>query len=263
MTSIIRTKLVELDSIPAVAYKKKLANKRLERQKRETGNAAISITRTDSGANAQVSLTRRGDWQAPKKGRGADWDLQKVDELFPEEAIQEAVDLLAGMPYSGRGSVKVELVKLTPEDEEVQVDPEDKLPYRDHEGEFVDDFDATDSREYAAILDEYTRKDGKLDFQRMNKDFIQFAARSTVASNLISEGAPKEDILLFVLKNRAMQLAGAKEMLDDARLQGLVDSLDEIEPRSAFKELRLWIRKSLSDVAFAKKMAEHGAVSVV
>ena len=74
---------------------------------------------------------------------------------------------------------------------------------------------------------------------------IQFAAKSKIVGNMVAEKASADEILLYVVKNRAALVSGQKDTLDDAHTQALIDTLDEIDPRSAFKELKLHIQRML------------------
>jgi len=49
-----------------------------------------------------------------------------------------------------------------------------------------------------------------------------------------------------VVKNRAAEISRQKESLDDANVLLLIESLDEMNPRSAFKELKAHINRMLS-----------------
>jgi len=80
----------------------------------------------------------------------------------------------------------------------------------------------------------------------MNKDFIQFASKSKVVAKLVAEKAPVDVIVLFVVKSRTALLAGKKDSLDDQEAAMLIESLDEIDPRSAFKELTAHIKRLLA-----------------
>jgi hypothetical protein len=80
----------------------------------------------------------------------------------------------------------------------------------------------------------------------MNKDFIQFAARSKVVSTMVAERAHTDQILLFIVKSRAAMIANRRESLDDLHAAALIATLDEIDPRSAFKELKAHINRMLA-----------------
>jgi hypothetical protein len=65
-------------------------------------------------------------------------------------------------------------------------------------------------------------------------------------SNLLGEGAQQDKILETVVKSRAAEIAQKKESLDDEKVRLLIESLDEMNPRSAFKELKAHINRLLS-----------------
>ena len=212
--NIIRTKAVELSTIPAIAYKQKLAS----------GGAGIKILRTD-GTSAVCTIDKRTSEMVP---------YSKFDEeQFPFGAFDEALELTNSLPYSARGNIKV--VEL----DEVQADDViEEAP--------VEQVDMTLSPEYEAIVERYADEKGELNYTLMNKDFIQFAARSKTVSTMIGEGAGQDDILLFIVKSRATEISRSKESLDDASVLLLIESLDEMNPRSAYKELKAHINRMLS-----------------
>jgi hypothetical protein len=103
-----------------------------------------------------------------------------------------------------------------------------------------------DSDEYMAIVERYSDEKGKLNYQLMNKDFIQFASKSKTVSKMIGERATTDEILIFVVKSRAALVAGKRDSLDDELAAALIETLDEIDPRSAFKELKAYINRMLA-----------------
>ncbi|MCL1882816.1 MAG: hypothetical protein FWF81_03575 [Defluviitaleaceae bacterium] len=212
--NIIRTKVVELSEIPAIAYKMKL----------KSGGSGIKLYRTDQDATLFTEIDKRtGEVPA----------AQIKDELFPENAFVEALELLEGLPYSARGKVKI-VISEEAEAEEICAGTNSGEPQM------------VESDEFAAIVERYSDENGKLNYALMNKQFIQFASSSKVVSKMVGERASESDIRLFVLKNRAAFLANKKEQLTDDEATALLDALNEINPRSALKELNLFIRKRLS-----------------
>jgi len=210
--NIIRTRAIELTAIPAVAYKQKLAS----------GGAGVKLMRIDREETAVATIDKR-------TGEPVYYGI--VDEsLFPYEAFEEAVDLLEGLPYSARGKLKINVTE-SPDSGDIDADaPPEKI-------------NMVDSDEYLAIIERYCDENNKLNYQLMNKDFIQFAAKSKVVSNKIENKASVEEIMVFVVKSRAAMIAGKKESLPDDLALSLIETLDEIDPRSAFKELAVYIRR--------------------
>jgi len=216
--NIIRTKVVELSEIPAIAYKMKL----------KSGGSGIKLYRTDQDATVFAEIDKRtGEVPVSDKINA---------ELFPENAFEEALELLEGLPYSARGKVKI-VTSEEAEAEEICQGANDDLPASAK---------MVESDEFIAIVERFSDENGKLNYALMNKQFIQFASSSKVVSKMVGERASEGDIRLFVLKNRAAFLANKKEQLDDADATALLDALNEINPRSALKELNLFIRKRLS-----------------
>ena len=209
-TNIIRTKAVELTVIPAIAFKQKLAS----------GGAGIKILRIDGDQSAVCTIDKRTGDMLP---------FGSIDEsLFPHEAFDEAFELTSSLPYSARGTIK-----LSPVEVDGTVDVVEEAP--------IEQTDMTLSPEYQAIIDRYSDEKGRLNYMLMNKDFIQFAAKSKVVADMIAESASQDEILTFIIKSRATMIANKKESLDDASVALLIETLDEIDPRSAFKELKAHI----------------------
>jgi len=214
--NIIRTQAMELSSIPAIAYKQKLT----------AGGAGLKLLRLDSAATAVFTIDRRTADMIPY----GPYDTG----LFPEEALLEALELTQGLPYSARGKIAIKsFAAMDPEPEDVTEEQPDAV-------------DMVDSEEYQAIVSRYSDEKNKLNYTLMNKDFIQFAAKSKEAGRMIAARALEEDILLYIITSRAAFLSGNKNSLDSTQAAALIETLDEIDPRSAFKELKAWIRGKLA-----------------
>ena len=219
MANIIRTPAVELTTIPAIAYKQKLS----------AGGAGVKLFRLDSDATAVVTIDRRTGDGVP---------FGKIDELlFPEEAISEAIALTTGMAYSARGKMKITIQT------DDQADDEDEDDVEETE---IEKIDMVGSDEYVAIIERYSDEKGKLNYSSMNKDFIQFASKSKTVNDMVQNKASTDDLLRHILKNRAAFIAGAKESLSDEQIDALLETLDEIDPRSAFKELTQHLKRMLA-----------------
>jgi len=215
--NIIRTTAVELACIPAVAYKQKLAS----------GGAGIKIFRLDEDTAAVFTIDKR-------TGDGVPYGKYN-EALFPDEAVIEALELTSGLPYTARGNIKITVFQ--------EEEPKGSEDVDETETEKVD---MVGSEEYSALVQRYTNEKGKLNYTLMNKDFIQFASRSSVVSDMVRDKALVEDILLFIIKNRVALLTGNKDSLGDEEAKGLIETLDEIDPRSAFKELNAYIKRLLA-----------------
>ena len=218
--NIIRTKAVELSSIPAIAYKQKLG----------AGGAGVKILRLDRDASAVLTLDK-------KTGGGTPYG--KIDgELFPQKALKEALEATAGLAYSARGKIAITAF-------EQKAGPAGAAVSDVAETE-TEKTDMVESDEYKGLVNAYTAGGDKLDYARMNKDFIQFAGKSKGVAKMIDGRAKIGEVLVFVIKSRAAFFAGKKEGLSDAETAALIETLDEINLRSAFKELNTHLRKMLS-----------------
>ncbi|MCL2405356.1 MAG: hypothetical protein FWC92_07395 [Defluviitaleaceae bacterium] len=217
--NIIRTKVVELEMIPAVAYKIKL----------KSGGSGIKMHRTDQDMTIFAQVDKRtGDVII---------DGVVDQDFFPYASFDEAMDLLAGLPYSARGKVKI-MVSDEVEDDEVCTDGAI--------GDLPTAAQMLESDEFKAIVDRFSDESGKLNYALMNKQFMQFAQTSKVVGEMMGKRESEGDIRLFILKNRAAFLANKREHLSDDEAKALLEALDEINPRSAFKELNLYIRKRMA-----------------
>ena len=136
--NIIRTKVVELESTPVVAYKIKL----------KTGGSGLKLHRIDQNAAIFVEVDKRtGDVII---------DGRVDQDLFPYTAFDEAADLLAGLPYSARGKVKI-LVSDDVDEEEVCCDSQagQDLPSAAQ---------MVESPEFKAIVDRFGDENGKINY---------------------------------------------------------------------------------------------------
>jgi hypothetical protein len=216
--NIIRTKVVELSTIPAIAYKIKLSS----------GGSGVKMHRTDVEATAFATIDKRTGSAIP--------DARVDARVFPEIAFDEALEELAGLPYAGRGKVRI-VVSDEAESEEVADAPEETQSA---------EIQMLYSDEFNAIIDRFSDERGKINYALMNKQFMQFAQASKTVADMCSKHATQEDVLLFIIRNRAAHLAGKRENISAEEAKALIETIDEIDPRSAFKELNLYIRKRLS-----------------
>lgn len=208
---MIRTKIVELSTIEAAAY----------RQKLKDGKSGIVILRYDTSQPGLASVNRRTGTPEPS----ANTNL----ETFPIAAFQEAIELTSGMPYSRRGAVKLS-------GNQEAVDTDEELP---------EELATVNSAEYEAIVKAYTNKKGELSYQLLNKDFIQFAKSSKIVADMVANRASVDEIREYVIRVKLESLTGNKE-LTLAQTKRIVEMLDEVSPRYVFRELNDEIIRMLS-----------------
>jgi hypothetical protein len=196
------------------------------RQKLKAGGAGLTIMTADD--KAVVTINKRDGSYAPYG--------QMNEKVFTGAVLEEAFDLTAGLPYRRLGSVQYaeSLVDETAVgDESVAVD----------ETEEAGDVALVCSQVYEAIISEYTDKKGRFSSELMNKDFIQRAHKSNQVKIQMEQGVAPDDIIASMLVNKVHSLV--KESVGsfaEADAKALAAMLDDMDMRSAFKELRLWLR---------------------
>jgi len=107
------------------------------------------------------------------------------------------------------------------------------------------DIDIITSAEYAAFIEEFSDKKGRFSHQLMNKELMQFAARSGVVSKKLAENESVDFIVRYIVRAKAAKFSRQKEM-DDDMLTAFIETIDDICTRSAFKELNAYLRGRMS-----------------
>ena len=208
---MIRTDVVNLTVIQAVAY----------RQKLQAGGSGIMILRYDSKQPGIASISKTSGDPIPAANIPLD--------LYPMEAFQEAIALTAGMPYSKRGSVRLEkkaVVDAAPEATE----------------EVTADDPVIDSSEYQKIVDQYTDKNGKLSYDLLNKDLIRFMHASKTVRGMIGEGTSAKKVRTYIVTTKFRTVTGNKKLTEEQAMR-MAELLDEVSSKSVFKQLDAELRK--------------------
>ena len=206
---MLRTKAVKLTVIPAVAYRVKLNEDR-----------SLTLIRDDYSQPGIAAISRTTGEPIP----AANVNLEK----YPMEAFKEAIELTRGLPYKKGKGAKVEKGSLTEKKEK----PVEEV--------------VIDMNEYQMILDKYTDKNGKFSYDLLNKDFIKFAKSSTVVKRMIEEeNATPAKVKNYVVSNKIRNITG-NDKLTGKEIKKIVEMLDEIYPKSVFKELTDEIRKMVA-----------------
>lgn len=214
---MIRTNVVELTVIPAIAY----------RQKLPSGDVGITIL---SYGVAQPGLAT-----ISKTSGDAILSANTPKGLYPTEAFQEAITLTNGMPYRRQKSVQVK--------EEIVLEAEEELPQEPEELEDVSF--VVDSPEYQRLVDRYTDKNGRLSYDLLNRELIQAAHASGQVRLMIEEKATADEIRVQVVKAQLRNLT-RKPSLTDAQVAKMIELLDETSPKGVLRplndEIRKWLR---------------------
>jgi hypothetical protein len=212
---MIRTNVVTLSVIDAVAYRRKLPS----------GGSGIVIIREGAEQPGIATISKTSVEAIPA--------ANSPKKLYPQEAFQEAMTLTAGLPYKKQGSVQMKSgTKAVPIAEEV-VSPEEAAE------EVI-----VESAEYQKIVDKYTDKNGKLSYSLLNKDLIRFIHSSSIARKMIKAGKDVESIRLYASATKYRTVTGNKA-LTEAQVLKITELLDEVSPKGVFRELNDEIRKNL------------------
>ena len=202
---MLRTKAVNLKTIPAVAYRVKSPK-----------GINITIQRADKKQPGIASISKTSGEAVPTDNT----DLK----AYPMKAFKEAIELTAGLPYKNQKGVKVtkEMVSEKKEKvkEEVKVDPKD----------------------YQKIIAKYSDKNGKFSYDLINKDFIRFAKSSKVVGDLVAEGATVAKLRNYIVSTKFRNITG-NHNLTDKQIKKMVEMLDENYPKGVFKDLNSELRK--------------------
>ena len=211
---MIRTNAVQLTTIPAIAYRQKLPD----------GGSGITILRADVKQPGIASFSKTSGEPIPS----ATTNTKK----YPPEAFKEALDLTRGMPYRKQKGITVTKDMIVQPVEEKEPEPEVI--------EILFDMD-----DYQKILDAYTDKEGNFSYALMNKDFIKFAKSSSIVRDMVAEGKSEAAIRNYVISNKFKNITGNDD-LTAKQLKQMVEFLDELSPKSVYKEFNEEIRKMKS-----------------
>lgn len=208
---MIRTEIVNLTVIEAVAFRQKLT----------AGGSGVTILRHDIDQPGIASISKTSGEAIPSANTPTD--------LYPQEAFKEAIQLTAGMPYKKRGGVRLEKKKV----KEVAPETSQEVP----EEEVL-----IDSSEYKKLVDQYSDKNGKLSYELLNRDLIRFAHSSKTVRTMLGEGAAVKKLRTYIVSSKFRSVIGNNK-LTEAQVMKMADLLDEVSPKSVFKSLNGELRR--------------------
>ena len=212
---MIRTEAVKTTTIPGMAFKQKL----------QSGGAGITILTPEDRATFTIN-----------KRDGSCVPYGKVDtSVFTDAVVNEVLELTKGLPYRRLGKITKVHIDAPCEETAAENEVEDEKV----------DIDIISSAEYAAFIEKYSDKKGRFSHQLMNKELMQFAAKSGVVGKKLAEKEDVDVIVRYVVGAKAADLARNKGM-DDEMLTAFIETIDSICTRSAFKELNAYLRGRLS-----------------
>jgi len=212
---MIRTDTVQMTSVKGLAFKQKLT----------AGGAGITIM---TPIDKAVFTINKRDGSCVPYGK-------VTTEIFTKTVVAEALELTKGLPYRRLGAITKVYDDIHSDETSVELETEDEKAA----------IDVLASLEYQEFITRYMDKYGKFSYQLMNKDLMQFAARSSVVKRMLAEKNSVDKIVRYIVKSKAADLATGRGMKDDM-LTAFIDTFDSMNTRSAFKELRAYLRSKMS-----------------
>lgn len=222
---VIRTRLVELSTLEAVAYRQKLRG----------GQSGVVILRPDTAQPGLALLNHQSGQPDPAANTPAD--------LYPLEAFQEALELTSGLPYSSRGPVRSPAA--VPGAPAVAVSEPSAAPELAEEPSSVD-LATVNSADYQAIVKAYTNKKGEISYELLNKALIQAARSNPYVSELVAGGASEAEIRAHVVKANFEAVTGNRA-ISPAEVEAILELLDAVSPRAVLRDLNDELRRILAE----------------
>lgn len=215
---MIRTNIVKLTTIPAIAY----------RQKLPSGGSGVTILKYGVEQPGIAAISKSSGEAIPSQNTNI--------EIYPLEAFNEAISLTVGMPYKKQKNVRVteEMVQ------EIEDEKDEVINEEIEEVEVI-----IDSEEYDRIVALYTDKNGKLSYDLLNRDFIQTAHSSGQVRLMIENKETADNIRFQIVKTRIRNIT-RNSTLTDEQIYKMIELLDEVSPKGVFNSLNNEIRKWLA-----------------
>ena len=207
---MIRTNVVNLKSIDAVAYREKMGG----------ATPRIVILRYDSKQPGIAEISRTSGDPIIAKNTPC--------KLFPKKAFKEAMELTHGMSYRNQKAVKLEK-------HEVVDKKKDKKKEKVEEEIFID------TVAFNKIQKKYTDKKGNFSYDLLNKDLIKFANSSSKVKELLEEGKTVKAVSKYIVEHK-FRTVGKNPNLTSKQINAMVELLDEQSPKGVLKELNDYLR---------------------
>jgi hypothetical protein len=222
---VIRTRLVELSSLEAVAYRQKLRD----------GQSGVVILRSDTAQPGLALLNHQTGEPDPAANTPAD--------LYPLEAFQEALELTSGLPYSSRGPLRSPAaVHGAPASAPLQAPIAPELAEQPSGADLA----TVSSADYQAIVKAYTNKKGEISYDLLNKALIQAARSNPYVSEMVGRGASEAEIRDHVVKANFEAVTGNRA-ISQAEVTAILELLDAVSPRSVLRDLNEELRRILAE----------------
>jgi hypothetical protein len=224
---VIRTRLVEISSLEAVAYRQKLRG----------GQSGVVILRSDTAQPGLALLNHQSGQPDPAANTPAAL-------FYPLEAFQEALELTSGLPYSSRGPVRSPAA-VPGAPAAAVVDAPAASPELAEEPSSAD-LATVNSADYQAIVKAYTNKKGEISYELLNKALIQAARSNPYVSELVARSASEAEIRDHVVKANFEAVTGNRA-ISQAEVNAILELLDAVSPRSVLRDLNEELRRILAE----------------
>jgi len=211
---MIRTKIVELNTIEGIAYRQKLKGGK-------TGLIVMKFGHNQPGMAILDRSTGRPVLNA------------NAPKAIPADAYLEAKDLTDGLTYAHHYKFQMLGAQMTKTDIEEVFDEEPK-----------EELVVVCSEDYSKIINAFKDKKGNFSHLLINRDFLKFAKSSSLVSNMIRNKASLDDIRKHVVRSRFETITG-NHKITDTQINKIVELLDEVHKQGVFKKLNDEIRKML------------------
>lgn len=204
---MFRTATVKLNSVKAIAYRRKLKG----------GGFSLVIHRPGKSQPGIADKSKTTNDPIPTKNTNLN--------DFPIELFKEALELTQGLPYR-----KLPPIKKVTKDMFITEKPEK-----------VEEEIIINEEDYQKILDRYTDKNGKLSYNLINKEFIKFAKSSKIVRTMIDDGASLKQVCDYIVRNKVRNII--HDNLTDKEIDKIVEMLDATQEKGIFKELNGELKK--------------------
>ena len=212
---MIRTEVQRMTTINGLSFKQKL----------KAGGTGITIVTPND--RAVFTINKRDGTCVPFGNVNSD--------VFNKDVINEALDLTKGIPYRRLGKISKVYPDTHCDESSVELETEDEKV----------EIDVVASAEYREFIAQYTDKNGKFSYRLMNKELMQFAARSSVVRKKLEDKENADEIVRYIVKSKAADLTHSRGM-EEEMLTAFIDTFDSMDTRSAFKELKSYLRGKMS-----------------
>jgi len=223
---VIRTRLVELSVLEAVAYRQKLRG----------GQSGVVILRHDCAQPGLALLNHQSGEPDPAANVPAD--------LYPIEAFREALELTSGLPYSSRGPVRSPAAVAVADAGSTGVAAQSTILEAEEAPEA--EVATVMGADYQAIVKAYTNKKGEISYDLLNKALIQAARSNPYVADLVARKTGEQEIVDHVVKANFEAVTGNRA-ISLAEVHAILEMLDAVSPRSVLAELCSEIRRMLAD----------------